>query len=69
MYNSASGGNHVVVFLTFTDSKGISEYILDPWLDARIFKKRKSHMKFIKTIAMNILMKIIASKHTINTLL
>ncbi|MDI8746135.1 hypothetical protein MJM83_28400, partial [Salmonella enterica subsp. enterica serovar Montevideo] len=24
MYNSASGGNHVVVFLTFTDSKGIS---------------------------------------------
>lgn len=39
MYNSASGGSHVVVFLTFTDSKGISEYILDPWLDARIFKK------------------------------
>ncbi|ENR1989523.1 hypothetical protein ACEUIZ_002602 [Salmonella enterica subsp. enterica serovar Montevideo] len=43
MYNSASGGNHVVVFLTFTDSKGISEYILDPWLDARIFKKEESY--------------------------
>lgn len=43
MYNSASGGNHVVVLLTFTDSKGISEYILDPWLDARIFKKEESY--------------------------
>lgn len=43
MYNSASGGNHVVVLLTFSDSKGISEYILDPWLDARIFKKEESY--------------------------
>ncbi|MDQ6492036.1 hypothetical protein QO208_20980 [Salmonella enterica] len=43
MYNSASGGNHVVVLLTFTDSKRISEYILDPWLDARIFKKEESY--------------------------
>lgn len=67
MYNSVRRES-CGCFFDFTDSKGISEYILDPWL-MRAFSKRKSHMKFIKTIAVNILMKIIASKHTINTLL
>lgn len=55
-------------FLTFTDSKEYRNiYLTLGWM--RAFSKRKSHMKFIKTIAVNISMKIIASKHTINTLL
>lgn len=68
MYNSASGGNHVVVFLTLLIQKEYRNiYLTLGWM--RAFSKRKSHMKFIKTIAVNISMKIIASKHTINTLL
>ncbi len=36
MYNSASGGNHVVVFLKFTESKLKSEYINYTLLDSSI---------------------------------
>lgn len=66
MYNSAPGGNHVVVLLNCVSSNGTSQYILDPWLDASVFKKEESY-EIYKKIAVNILIKIIALKYMKNT--
>jgi hypothetical protein len=43
MFNSAPRGNHVVVLMSHFNSNGLTEYILDPWLNASVFKKEEAY--------------------------